>query len=41
VWGDLLEQGKLELESAGCNIPYPQRDIHLYSAIPAAELPKS
>jgi small conductance mechanosensitive channel len=41
VWGDLLEQGKLELEAAGCNIPYPQRDVHLHSANPAPELLKS
>jgi len=26
---DLLEQLKAELESAGCSIPYPQRDIHM------------
>lgn len=31
VWGDLLEQGKLELEAAGCNIPYPQTDVHLHT----------
>ena len=31
VRGDILEQGKVELEAAGCNIPYPQRDVHLYS----------
>jgi small conductance mechanosensitive channel len=37
VWNDLLEQGKFELEAAGCNIPFPQRDVHLYSANPAAE----
>jgi len=30
VWGDILEQGKLELDAAGCNIPYPQRDVHLH-----------
>ncbi|HET6564986.1 MAG TPA: mechanosensitive ion channel domain-containing protein [Xanthomonadales bacterium] len=30
VWGDLLEQGKAELEAAGCSIPFPQRDVHLY-----------
>lgn len=34
VWGDLLEQGKAELEAAGCNIPYPQTDVHLYQANP-------
>ncbi len=30
VWGDLLEQGKVELEAAGCSIPYPQRDVHIH-----------
>lgn len=30
VWGDLLETGKTELEAAGCNIPYPQTDVHLH-----------
>jgi len=30
VWGDLLEQGKVELEAAGCSIPYPQTDVHLF-----------
>ncbi len=30
VWGDLLEQGKVELEAAGCSIPFPQRDVHLH-----------
>ena len=34
VWNDLLEQGKFELEAAGCNIPFPQRDVHLYNANP-------
>jgi small conductance mechanosensitive channel len=37
VWGDLLEQGKFELEAAGCNIPFPQRDVHLYNTNPAVE----
>ncbi len=32
VWGDLLEQGKAELEAAGCSIPFPQRDVHLHQA---------
>lgn len=32
VWGDLLEQGKFELEAAGCSIPYPQTDVHLFQA---------
>jgi len=30
VWGDLLEQGKAELEAAGCSIPFQQHDIHLH-----------
>ena len=30
VYGDLLETGKVELEAAGCSIPYPQRDVHTY-----------
>lgn len=32
-WGvraDLLKTGKIELEAAGCNIPYPQTDVHLH-----------
>jgi small conductance mechanosensitive channel len=32
-WGyffDIHEQGKLALENAGCSIPFPQRDVHLY-----------
>jgi len=27
---DLLEQLKVELEKAGCSIPYPQRDVHVF-----------
>lgn len=27
---DLTRKFKEELESAGCNIPFPQRDVHLY-----------
>lgn len=27
---DLLENIKVELEAAGCNIPYPQQDVHLH-----------
>lgn len=30
VRSDLLEQIKTNLETAGCSIPYPQRDVHLY-----------
>lgn len=26
----VLEQAKLQLEQAGCTIPFPQRDVHLY-----------
>jgi small conductance mechanosensitive channel len=27
---DLTRKFKEELEAAGCNIPFPQRDVHLY-----------
>jgi small conductance mechanosensitive channel len=30
VWAEILETGKVELEAAGCNIPYPQTDVHLH-----------
>lgn len=30
VYGELLEQFKGELEAGGCNIPYPQTDVHLH-----------
>lgn len=36
VYGDLLETGKIELEKAGCSIPYPQRDVHLFQQQAAA-----
>ena len=32
-WGyyfDIHEQGKLALEAAGCSIPFPQQDVHLF-----------
>jgi len=32
-WGvraEILEAAKLELEAAGCNLPYPQTDVHLH-----------
>jgi small conductance mechanosensitive channel len=32
VYFDLMENGKLELEAAGCSIPYPQRDVHIHQA---------
>jgi small conductance mechanosensitive channel len=35
-WG-LLRALKEELEAAGCNIPFPQRDVHLYRAGPGAD----
>ncbi len=38
VRGDILEQGKLELEAAGCNIPYPQTDVHLHAQNPLTDL---
>lgn len=31
VWGDITEQAKVELEAAGCSIPFPQTDVHLHS----------
>ena len=30
VLADVLETSKVELEAAGCNIPYPQTDVHLH-----------
>ena len=30
VFGDVMEQAKVELEAAGCSIPYPQRDVHVF-----------
>ena len=30
VYGDVMEQAKVELEAAGCSIPYPQRDVHVF-----------
>lgn len=30
VRSDLLESAKTELEASGCNIPYPQTDVHLH-----------
>jgi small conductance mechanosensitive channel len=38
VWGDVLEQAKVELEAAGCNIPYPQTDVHLHHQNPLSDL---
>ena len=38
VWGDVLEQAKVELEAAGCNIPYPQTDVHLHHQMPLSDL---
>lgn len=32
VRSELLEQIKVNLEAAGCEIPFPQRDMHLYRA---------
>ncbi len=40
VWGDVLEQAKVELEAAGCNIPYPQTDVHLHHQNPLSDLLK-
>jgi len=30
VLAEILETSKVELEAAGCNIPFPQRDVHLH-----------
>lgn len=30
VYSDVIEEGKLALERAGCVIPFPQRDVHVY-----------
>lgn len=30
VLAEVLESAKVELEAAGCNIPYPQTDVHLH-----------
>jgi small conductance mechanosensitive channel len=35
VYFDLTRQMKEGLEAAGCSIPYPQRDVHLYQQKPA------
>jgi small conductance mechanosensitive channel len=40
VYGDLLEQGKVELEQAGCSIPYPQQDVHMHATNPLPDLMK-
>ena len=32
VLADVLETAKVELEAAGCNIPYPQTDVHIHQA---------
>jgi small conductance mechanosensitive channel len=37
VRGELLEQLKVALEEAGCSIPFPQRDIHVFNEKPASE----
>jgi len=35
VLADVLETAKMELEAAGCNIPYPQTDVHLHQVTQA------
>ena len=30
VFANVLETAKVELEAAGCNIPYPQSDLHIH-----------
>jgi small conductance mechanosensitive channel len=34
VLAEVLEASKVELEAAGCNIPFPQRDVHLHEVSP-------
>ena len=32
-WGvraEILESAKMDLEAAGCSIPYPQSDVHMH-----------
>jgi small conductance mechanosensitive channel len=41
VWGDLMEKGKTELEAAGCSIPFPQRDVHMFATESLAEAMQS
>ncbi len=33
VLAEVLETAKVELEAAGCNIPYPQTDVHLHQVV--------
>jgi len=35
---DLTRRFKEELEAAGCSIPFPQRDVHLYGEAGSAEM---
>ena len=37
---DLIRALKEELEAAGCNIPFPQQDVHLHPAGPGGEAAK-
>jgi small conductance mechanosensitive channel len=37
VRSELMEQIKTELESAGCSIPFPQRDVHLHEVGKSSE----
>lgn len=30
VYGDLMEQLKVNLEAGGCSFPYPQQDVHMH-----------
>jgi len=39
VYGDLLEQGKLDLEAAGCHIPHPQKYLYLQAGDAPADKP--
>ncbi len=33
VYGELMEQIKLNIEAGGCSFPYPQQDVHLHQVV--------
>jgi small conductance mechanosensitive channel len=37
VWFTMHRTLKEELEAAGCSIPFPQRDVHLFPERPAIQ----
>lgn len=38
VYGDIMEQAKVDLEAAGLSIPYPQRDVHVHATNPLKDV---